>query len=172
MTEKISSKKMCVAAMSMALVCIATMFFKVPIPLGYAHLGNAFILLGCVLVGNPYAVIIGGIGSALADLLGGYGEWIIPTLIIKGLMGFAVAYIAHPKEGSCKLLSVRTAIASAVGILIMVLGYFLGGSILYGSLALGAAQIPGLTAEGIVGLILFYILGCAFEKTRVPQLIR
>lgn len=172
MSESISSKKICLTAVSMALVCIATMFFKVPIPLGYAHLGNAFILLGAALLGNPYAMIIGGVGSAMADLLGGYGEWIVPTLLIKSLMGYAIGAMACPNGTMSKLFSVRTAIASIIGILIMIIGYFIAGSILYGSIAMGAAQFPGLISEGIVGIILFYVIGTAFERTRVPQMIK
>lgn len=171
MTESMSAKKICLSAMSVALVCIATMFFKIPIPLGYAHLGNAFILLGCALLGNPYAIIIGGVGSAMADLLGGYGEWILPTLLIKSLMGFVVGWIACPQGTMAKIHSVRMALACTFGIAIMILGYFLAGSLLYGSLAIGAAQIPGLLAEGIIGILLFYVLGTAFEKTKVPRRI-
>lgn len=158
--------------MSMTLVCIATMFFKIPIPLGYAHLGNAFILLGCALLGNPYAIIIGGVGSAMADLLGGYGEWILPTLLIKGLMGYVVGVIACPNLVMSKVHSVRTALACFAGIAVMVSGYFIAGSILYGSIALGAAQLPGLLGEGIIGIVLFYVLSTAFEKLHVPQLIK
>ena len=172
MSESMSAKKICLAAMSVALVCIATMFFKIPIPLGYAHLGNAFILLGCALLGNPYAIMIGGVGSAMADLLGGYGEWILPTLLIKSLMGFVIGFIACPQGTMAKIHSVRMAVACIFGIAIMVMGYFLAGSVLYGSLALGIAQIPGLLGEGIIGIVLFYVLGTAFERTRVPQLIK
>ena len=81
-------KRLCFSALLAAMVCIATLFFKVPIPLGYAHLGNGFILLGCSMMGGYYGIFIGGFGSALADLLGGFGQWILPTLVIKGLMGF------------------------------------------------------------------------------------
>ena len=130
-------KRLCFSALLAAMVCIATLFFKIPIPLGYAHLGNGFILLGCSMMGGYYGIFIGGFGSALADLLGGFGQWILPTLVIKGLMGFAVGRIA---------------------------GYTLFGALLSGSLAAGLAQIPGLVGEGIVGIIVFYISGAALRR--------
>ena len=58
-------RTMALTGLFSAVVCVATLFFKVNIPLGYAHLGNGFLLLGCAWMGNPYAVIIGGVGSAL-----------------------------------------------------------------------------------------------------------
>ena len=45
MSKTANIKMICLTGMFMALICIATLFFKVPIPLGYAHLGNGFIFL-------------------------------------------------------------------------------------------------------------------------------
>ncbi len=171
MSEKL--KQSCLTAMFMALVCIATLFFKVSIPGGYAHLGNGFILLGCVWMGNPEALLIGGVASAMADFLGGYGQWIFPTLIIKGIMGFAIALIANGtgKYTAGGIYRLRTAIASAAGIAIMVAGYFLFGIWLMGSAAASLTQIPGLVSEGVVGIVVFYVLGIAFEKAHVTKLL-
>lgn len=160
-------KRICLTAVFMALVCISTMFFKVPIPLGYAHLGNGFILLGCFYMGNPSTIAIGGIGSCLADLLGGFPEWILPTLIIKSLMGFSMGLIMKKNA----LFSIRTLLASISAIIIMVAGYFISGTILYGSAVTSATQLPGLISEGIIGIILFYILGAALNKAHFTKLL-
>ena len=159
-------------ALFMALICVSTLFFKIPIPLGYAHLGNGFIFLASVFLGNPGGILCAGIGSALADMLGGWYSWMLPTLIIKSLMGGVVSKIACEKDGKAKLLSTRTALAMIVGSIVMVFGYFIAGTFLYGSLASGIAQIPGLVGEDIVGMFLFYILGIALEKAGVYKLIR
>lgn len=149
----------------MALICVATLFFKVPIPLGYAHLGNGFIFLAAVFLKNPYAMTATGVGSALADLLGGYAEWIIPTLIIKCLMGALISLIS----ANGKVKSVRTFLAVLAGAVEMVAGYTVAGALLYGSIPVGFAQIPGLTAEGIVGMVLFYVVGAVCEKAGVKK---
>ena len=57
-------------------------------------------------------------------------------------------------------------IAVVVTIAEMVFGYFVAGSILYSSVATGLLQVPGLAAEGIVGIILFYLLGSIFDKRK------
>jgi uncharacterized membrane protein len=165
--KKQNTTLLCMTALFMALVCIATLFFKVPIPLGYAHLGNGFILFGAFIMGNPAAILIGGVGSAMADLLGGFPEWILPTLVIKSCMSYVIAAISDRN----KLYGVRTAVASVVGIVVMVMGYFIAGSIIYGSVITGAAQIPGLVSEGVVGIILFYVMSTAVYKTGVLKML-
>lgn len=164
------TQKLCISAVLMALVCIATLFFKVPIPLGYAHLGNAFIFLAAFLLDNPEALIVAGVGSAMADLLGGYTEWIIPTLIIKCIMGFVISFIMH-RGNSTNVVSVKLIAGVLAGSVVMVIGYFVAGSIIYGSIVAGAAQIPGLVSEAIVGIVLFYLLAFSLEKTGVLRSI-
>ena len=59
--------------LGMALVFVATMFIKVPNALdGYFNLRDGFILLFASFL-NPFeSFLIGGLGSALADVAGGY----------------------------------------------------------------------------------------------------
>ena len=161
-------RRLTIAALGVALVCICTRVFQFPIPLGYAHLGNCMILLFAVYFDPFVGACAGGLGSALADLLS-YPEWALPTLIIKCLMGLAAAVIAKKKGEPATFKSVRTFLAALVAIVIMVVGYFIGGSILYGSIVTGATQIPGLVAEGIVGIILFYVIAAALESTGVTK---
>ncbi len=160
-----------VNALAIALVCISTMFIQIPIPLGYMHLGNCFILLAAVFFGHTTGILAGGIGSALADLLTGFPQWILPTLIIKSLMGLTAAVIVRKPDGSFKMASARTFLGAAAAVAVMVAGYFIGGTILYGNIVTGAAQIPGLALEGIVGIILFYVIGFGFEAAKLPKLL-
>lgn len=166
-----TASELCSIGLFMALVCVSTLFFKIPIPLGYAHLGNGFIFLAAVFLGNPGGMLCAGIGSALADMLGGWYAWMLPSLIVKCLMGFLVSAISHDKDGHAKILSKRTYLALLVGTIEMVLGYFIAGSILEGNLIAGAAQIPGLLGEDIVGIVLFFPLGIALEKAGVRKLL-
>lgn len=167
--KNINVKSITICGLSIALVCLTTMFIQIPIPLGYMHLGNSCILLCSIFFGRKNGLLAGGIGSALADLLTGFVIWAIPTLIIKSIMGWVVASIARDEEGHFKLNSSRTIIASITAMIIMVGGYFIGGSILYGNIVAGAAQIPGLALEGIIGIILFYVVGFGFEAAKVPK---
>lgn len=172
MMKKNPAGQLTVHALTIALVCAATMIIQIPIPLGYMHLGNCCILLVSLFFGPVSGALAGGIGSALADLLTGYPQWILPTLIIKGIMGFAAGALARDKKGLIRMGSVRTLAGSVTGILIMITGYTLAGSFLYGSLAAGLAQVPGLVLEGILGLILFYAAGFAFVAAGLPAFLK
>lgn len=80
-----------------ALVFVTTFSVKIPVPFtqGYIHAGDSMIFIAAILLGWKYGALAGGVGSALADALGGYANWILPTLLIKTLMGALVGWIAH-----------------------------------------------------------------------------
>ena len=162
-----SAKTITITALSMAIICISTMFIQVPIPLGYAHLGNVFILLVSTIFGRRIGMISSGFGSALADLLTGFSMWILPTLIIKIIMGLIIASIAYNKNKPFKIFSIRVLIASILSVSWMVIGYTFSGAMLYGSIAAGIASAPGLIIEGIAAIIVFYLIGGIIEKSNV-----
>lgn len=139
------------ASMLAALIFVATSFFKLPVSLtqGYIHLGDGFILLGAALLGSP-AIIAAALGSALADLLGGYTVYILPTFIIKGLVG-AVAVWSLAKQRPLVMRLAGLIAAEAV----MVLGYFLAEWLVlgYGWAAAVGALIPNIM-QGISGVVI------------------
>jgi len=60
-------------ALLTALVAVATLVLRVPMPAteGYINVGDAIIVSGALLFGGVVAGVSGGLGSALADGLGG-----------------------------------------------------------------------------------------------------
>lgn len=158
-------KKLTYGGVAAAFVCITTAVIQIPIPLGYMHFGNICILLFAYIFSPDIALFAGGVGSALADLITGYPQWIIPTLIIKSLMGFVAGILMHKDHKPLSLKKVRTFLGALCGVIIMVAGYTVFGCILYGNVAEGLAQIPGLSTEGIIGIIGYYLLAIALKKT-------
>lgn len=151
------------AAMLAALVFVATSFFKLPVSItqGYIHLGDGFILLGAALLGNT-AIIAAALGSALADLLGGYTVYILPTFLIKG----AVAAIAVWIFAAQRPLWIRIAgmlLAEAV----MVLGYFLVEWLVlgYGLAAAAGAVFPNIV-QGLSGVIIGTLLLPVIQRVK------
>ena len=60
-------RKLVLAALLAALVCVATMVVQIPSPMqGYVNLGDCFVLLSGWLLGPWYGFAAGGIGSMLA----------------------------------------------------------------------------------------------------------
>ncbi len=147
--------KLAFGGMMAALVFVATYFFKLPVSItqGYIHLGDGFILLGASLLGWA-SVPAAAIGSALADLLGGYTLYILPTFVIKGLVA-AVAVGALRAKRPYWLTVALLAVAE----LLMVAGYFVTEWLLlgYGLAAAAGAVAPNLV-QGLSGVALGAVL--------------
>lgn len=143
-------------ALITALVFIATYLPHIPIPLGYAHLGDAVIFLLALLAPRRAALFAACIGSALADLLGGFALWIVPTLVIKLVM----AEIVYRAARSGSKIGGRTRVLAAllVSSLWMAAAYTLAGAVLYASLPAALASSPGLLMEGLVNSVLALLL--------------
>ena len=111
---------------------------RIPTAIGYINLGDAVILIASYVIG-PAAFFPAAIGSAIADLIAGYPMYIIPTFVIKGLMGLVSGFIMKHPEHSPHI--VRRILACIAAELIMVSGYF-GAEIFLYDLAASAASIP------------------------------
>lgn len=91
------TRNIVIAGILIALTFVLTFAIKVPVPFtrGYVHLGDSIIFIASILFGWKVGALVGGLGSALADLVGGYAFWAIPTLIIKSIMGALVGLISY-----------------------------------------------------------------------------
>jgi uncharacterized membrane protein len=78
-------KTLCLSGIFTALVFIFTAFLHIPSHTGYTHVGDALIYLAACLLPLPYALFVGTVGAALADLLTGFALWAPASLLIKGL---------------------------------------------------------------------------------------
>ena len=93
-------KKHVITALFAALTFAATMAIRIPTPgtSGYIHPGDALVILSGVILGPSYGFLAAGIGSALADLLGGYFIYVPITFVIKGLIALLSGLI-YQKAG-------------------------------------------------------------------------
>ena len=159
-------RKLVLAALLAALVCVATMVVQIPSPMqGYVNLGDCFVLLSGWPLGTRWGAAAGGIGSMLADLLLGYGHYAPGTLIIKGVMALAAALIfkAFRKNGAGALVS------GVVAEIIMVAGYFGYAGLLLGKGIGAAASIPGNLVQGAVGLVAGFLLMQVARRTHLEE---
>lgn len=164
--------KIVFTAVFAALTCIATMLVRIPSlgSVGYVNIGDTLVLISGWLLGGVYGALAAGIGSALCDLLGGYGYYVPGTFIIKFAMAF-VAYLIYKKlkERNLSLSLIASGICAEV---IMIVGYFF-----YKALILGkgfAAAIPSVFSnlvQGITCLILGYVLFYALDKVKIQRII-
>lgn len=153
------TKKMVMTALFTALVCVATMVIRIPTPgtNGYIHPGDALVILSGVFLGPAYGFLAAGLGSGLADFLGGYLHYVPVTFLIKGLiaLGSAMAFQRFP--GSVLKQSAGVVIGGVIDILLVAGGYFVYESFLYGAAA-ALASVPSNVVQGVGGLVLAVIL--------------
>lgn len=149
------------SGMLAALIFVATYFFKIPVSVtqGYIHLGDGFILLGAAMLG-PAAIAAAAVGSMLADLLGGYTMYILPTFLIKGAVA-AVAVWCYAKKRPMWMQVLLLIVAEGV----MVAGYFVVEWLVlsYGWAAAIGAVIPNLV-QGASGVIIAAVLNPLIQK--------
>ena len=149
------TRELAASAVMAALVCVATMLIQFPIPAtqGFFNVGDAMVMVAALTFGPVVGAIAGGLGSSLADFLGGWYVWVPFTLIIKGIEGLLAGWILS--IGGEDQGSLRLVLAWMVGGLEMVAGYFLVQVFMYG---LGAALVEApfnfvqMAVGGIVGI--------------------
>ena len=164
--SRLSAKEICVAGLMAAFVFVATLVPQIPIPLGYAHLGDGAMFLAMFLAGRRTGVFAGGFGSALADLAGGFPVWILPTLVIKAGMAEIFFRVASKKGEISSLFTKRACFGMAAACLFMTAGYALSGTALYGSLSLGLASVPGLLIKSAVNIAAVCFAGGPLSRAR------
>lgn len=162
---KKSVKKLVVAALLTALVCVATMIVKIPSPLkGYLNLGDCVVLMAGWLLPPGYGFLSAGLGSALADILSGYASYAPATFIIKGLMAVAVYFIYKILRKKLSLIPAAV-VAGIVAEIIMISGYFIFEGFLYG-FGPSLVNIPANAVQGIAGIIAGTGLIKIFDKSK------
>ena len=167
----VTVRSMTLAALMIALMTLATLIIRIPNPAtqGYINLGDALLMTIALVFGWRFGGLAGGVGSALADALGGYFIWAPWTLVIKGIEGVLVGTIAAwgVREGTGPRRVMAFA-AVVVGGAWMVSGYYMAGSVLFGGVA-ALTEIPGnLTQAGVavvVALPLSVLLRNALQRS-------
>jgi len=156
---KANVKKMVYAALFAALTCAATFAIKIPTPGtgGYVHPGDAIVILSGVMVGPVYGALAAGIGSAMADMLGGYFLYAPVTFLIKGIAAVLCGVVYQRIGRIERLRSIAVGIGGVIDMLVVAGGYYSYEVFFYG--AAGAlASVPANLIQGASGLILALVL--------------
>ncbi len=165
--------KITLTALFTALTTLATL---VHIPAlsanGYLNIGDTLVLLSSLLLGPVYGTFAAAVGSALADVVLGYGSFAPFTLIIKGMMAIVfwlitkkIKFFAQNKKRN--FLAYLT--GGVLAEIVMIAGYACANVILYGLAAL--ASVPSDALQAAASLILFVILAKALDTIKLADKI-
>jgi len=143
-----------------AMTTVMTMVIRIPTigTNGYLNLGDMVVFIAAMMLGKKGGFVVGGLGSALADILVGYTHYAPITFVVKGLEGFLAGVILETKLGKRYPL-----IATVAGGVWMAFGYYFAEIFMYGAKA-ALASIPGNIMQGLFGAITAVILFKALKK--------
>jgi len=139
MNSKINIRRLTYIALLTALSTLAVGYLRVPSPYGgIIHFGDSVIFLTAIFFGPFAGAFVGGIGHSLANMLFGpqiFAPW---TLVIKAVMGFMVGMIAYRKT----VKSFRVWVALVCSLVILLIGYFIAGTVIFNTGGSAAAPVP------------------------------
>lgn len=110
-----------------ALVFVATMIIRVPIPAtgGYFNFGDSVIYVVALLYGPLVGGLAGGIGASIADAIG-YPIFVPGTFIIKLFEGIIVGYAGYKIRPKIKAVTFWRAISLFFGVGLGAVTYYIG----------------------------------------------
>ena len=147
--------RLSLGALFASLVFIGTFILKIPTPGtgGYIHPGDALVILSGVFLGPNYGFLAAAVGSALADILGGYVFYAPITFAVKG----CIAAIAFRKLAKTHSPSAALMAGGVIDILFTVLGYGIPEALIYGPVGALASAFPNFV-QGLSGMLLAMVL--------------
>lgn len=149
MRSATSVKKLTVTALLLAMnIIMSISVFSIPVPGGHMYLNDVVIVTAAILLEPFYAFIVGGVGAFIGDFLF-YPAPMFVSLVTHGLQAVVISLCAR------RILKNRpvtaSAIGSAFGLLITVVGYTLGRAFIYGTPAYAVAKLPFQILQTAVG---------------------
>lgn len=166
-----------------AIITVLTFFIKIPSHNGYVHIGDSMIYIASCILPAPFALFSAAVGGMLADTIGGYIIYIIPTFIIKALLS-----VFFNNKGD-KILTKRNLIALAPATLVTVFGYYIAEAVLVSFSSTGSLSqffsylfspapwvttlycIPGNISQAVASAVVFILLGIALDKIKIKDKI-
>ena len=180
--------KLAQTALLAALCYVAFTFLqiKIPMPGGDAtslHIGNAFCVLGALLLGGVYGGLAGAIGMSIADIMDPVYITVAPkTFVLKFCIGLIVGVVAHRvakiNESSDKKYVFKwSVIASVAGLAFNVVadpvvGYFYKQYIMGQPQEMASVLAKWSTATTFVNAVVSTILVAVIYNALRPVLLK
>ena len=152
------------SALFSAMIVALTTFIKFPVGNGYVHMGDSIIYLASCILPLPYAASVAAVGGALADALGGYAIYIVPSAIIK------ITITLPFTSKNDRILTKRNAVMVIPAGVITIVGYFITGLMFFG----WSGAVVGLVGDAIQATsnaVLFLVFSAALDKAKIKEII-
>ena len=159
--KRFDPRMLAVTAVMAAVVFALTYIKLLPTPDGgYIHPGDAGIYFSAFAFGPWVGAIVGGLGTGLADVAGGYPQWAPFSFLIHGAQGLVVGWMYRRWPTTWGMIS-----ATVVGGVIVVVGYLPAGMLL-ASPAQALTSVPWNIVQvaigGLISVPLFLLVRRAY----------
>lgn len=159
--QDLQIRQIVLAGVMIALVAVFTLAVRVPFPItqGYFNFSDVGVFLAGFAFGPWVGLLAGGVGTALADVVGGYVIYAPLTLVAHGLEGLIAGAVARKRQGILPMI-----LGWVLGAAAMVGVYFIGEAFIFRmGVAAAAAEavtinLPQVAVGGIVSIPLVLAL--------------
>ncbi|MCP9312257.1 ECF transporter S component [Liquorilactobacillus satsumensis] len=158
-------KRVILLAILIAVNVVIARIFLIPLPMthGNINLCDAGIFIAALLLGRSAGALVGGLSGLLLDLISGFPQYMLFSLVVHGLEGYLAGRIGE------RATKYSAWIGLFVGIVVMVGGYLLSDSLMY-TFATGIVGVPLNIVQGFAGafvaLPVYYRLGSRVFSSR------
>lgn len=166
--NKLSVRTICFTAIMASLIFVFTFTFKIPLGTGYTHIGDSIIFLSVAILGAKKSSLAAGIGAALADIIGGFPAWALPSFFIKAIMVLTCGVFA---EKLIKNKFVGYIVGTVLGGIFQIAAYTAVKLILYDK-AYALTTLPELIIQTVVSIAAAIVFVVIFDKTKVTEKLR
>ena len=136
-----NNKKLIFLAILIALNVIISKILLIPTPGGFITVMDGLVFTAASLFGKKEGAIVGGLSGFLLDIVSGYPQWMLFSLVIHGTQGYLSA--------STKSRTLNYLLATSL----MVIGYGLANMFFYGPGGFLPSLLPNLL-QNISGIII------------------
>lgn len=163
--SRLSPAKVAMTALLIALTTVFTLVVRVPVPAtqGYVNLSDVAITFTGLVFGPWVGLAAGGVGTALADLLGGYAQFAWLSLIAHGAEGLLIGWLGRGRRALPAMVG-----AWFVGALAMVAAYLLGEGLVLTGWPAALAEAPMNVLQVVVGAVVGIPLVLAVRRAYPP----
>jgi energy-coupling factor transport system substrate-specific component len=160
--RRLGAKDIALMAVMIAVTTVFTLAIRVPIMAQeYLNFSDVAIVFASLAFGPWVGLVAGGVGTALADLVGGYAQWAPLSFLAHGVEGLAIGWLVRRRTLPHMLFG------WAVGSLVMVAVYYIGNALFISNdwrLPLPAVllNLGQAVAGALVGIPLYFAVRRAY----------
>ena len=163
--RRLSPAVIALAALLIALTTVFTLVVRVPVPAtqGYVNLSDVAITFAGLAFGPWVGLAAGGVGAALADLLGGYSQFALLSLVAHGLEGLLIGWLGRGRRRVFAMI-----LAWIPGAVAMIASYFLGEGLFLTGWPAALAEVPLNAFQVLIGAVVGIPLVLAVRRAYPP----